>query len=87
MTKEQYGRIESDGVLKIVIPPKLPDNVVDKVVQFAPIPEFDQLNQAVYQSSPIDRGDYIDAGVEIREVKQDDVVEIELLVKEPISKG
>ncbi len=34
-----------------------------KPVIYAPIPEFDQETQAVYQDQPVDKGDVIDVGV------------------------
>ena len=34
-----------------------------KPVKFAPLPKFNQETQAVFQSAPIDKGDYIEAGV------------------------
>jgi len=40
-------------------------------VIFAEIPEFDQETQAVYQIGPVDRGDDIYVGVEIRYVEVD----------------
>ena len=87
MADAKYGRIDEEGKLVITRSLETIDKSRDKVIHFAPIPEFDQLSQAVYQAGFVDQGDYIDAGVEIREVKQDDVVEIEPIIKEPIAKG
>ncbi len=42
-----------------------------KPIRFAPIPDFDQLTQAVYQSDPIDRGDYIEAGIYVVDVPKE----------------
>lgn len=39
-----------------------------KPVVFAEIPTFDQQTQAVFQAEPIDQGDYISVGIEIREL-------------------
>lgn len=36
---------------------------MQKPVVYAPIPDFDQLTQAVYQAEPVDMGDYIEFGV------------------------
>lgn len=45
---------------------------MEKPVVYAPIPEFDQCTQAVFQTAPIDVGDYIKVGVEIRDVAVDE---------------
>lgn len=58
-----------------------------KPVQYAPIPEFDQEKQAVFQVGAVDMGSKIEVGVEVREVKQDDVVEIGPIIKDPIVKS
>ncbi len=42
---------------------------------YAPIPEFNQETQYVKQSTPIDMGDYIFVGLEIRGVATDDIEE------------
>ena len=39
-----------------------------KPVVFAEIPTFDQQTQAVFQAEPIDRGDYIETGIAIRDL-------------------
>jgi hypothetical protein len=44
----------------------------EKPTVYAPIPEFDQMTQAVFQLEPVDMGDYIFAGVEVRDVPQDE---------------
>jgi hypothetical protein len=43
-----------------------------KPIVYAPIPEFDQMTQAVFQTEPVDMEDYIFVGVEIRDLSQDD---------------
>ena len=56
-----------DGKL-LLVPEGTPNA---KPVIFAPIPEFDQTTQAVYQIGPVDKGDDIYVGVEIRYVEVD----------------
>lgn len=56
-----------DGKL-LLVPEGTPGS---KPVIFAPIPEFDQETQAVYQIGPVDKGDDIYVGVEIRYVEVD----------------
>jgi hypothetical protein len=43
-----------------------------KPTVYAEIPQFDQLTQAVYQTEPIDMGDYIYIGAEVRDLPQDE---------------
>ena len=43
---------------------------MQKPVIYADIPAFDQCTQAVYQTEPVDMGDHIFFGVEVREVEQ-----------------
>lgn len=50
-----------------------------KPIQYAEIPEFDQMNQAIYQGSVKDKGEYISVDVEIRDVEQDDDNDEELI--------
>jgi hypothetical protein len=45
---------------------------MSKPIVYAEIPEFDQLTQAVYQTEPIDMGDYIYIGVEVRDLPQEE---------------
>ena len=59
-----YGTIK-DGKL-LLVPAGTPDA---KPVVWGEIPEFDQTTQAVYQIGPVDRGDDIYVGVEIRYVE------------------
>jgi hypothetical protein len=64
---QRYGTIK-DGKLLLV-----PEGALDaKPVIFGEIPEFDQQTQAVYQIGPIDRGDDIYMGVEVRLVELDE---------------
>mgnify|MGYP007057168555 CR=1 FL=1 len=64
--KEQYYKpAERVAVEKTIIATKEP---AYKPVRFAPIPEFDQTKQAVYQESPVDKGDYIEVGVKVVDV-------------------
>ena len=68
---QKYGRIEvENGELELVLPPSVPGKG-DKPVRYAAIPKFDQLTQAVFQAAPMDRGEYIEAGVEVRAVVVD----------------
>lgn len=39
-----------------------------KPIVYVSIPNFDQETQAVYQTEPVDRGDHIELGVEIRDL-------------------
>ena len=49
-----------------------------KPVIYAPIPDFNQETQAVYQLEPVDMGEYIEIGVEVRDLPpQDDDEHIE----------
>ena len=68
---QKYGRIEN-GELVIVLPPLIPDPEKDKMLRFAPIPAFDQSTQAVFQTEAVESENYIDVGVEIRQIEQDD---------------
>ena len=38
----------------------------DKTIVYSPIPEFDQLTQYVTQQVPVDMGNYVYVGVEVR---------------------
>lgn len=64
---QRYGIIR-DGKL-LLVPEGTPDA---KPVIFGEIPAFDQETEAVYQIGPIDRGDDIYVGVELRYVELDD---------------
>jgi len=43
-----------------------------KPVIYAPIPEFDQTCEGVFQTEPVDKGDYIEVGVEVRPIETDE---------------
>ena len=43
-----------------------------KPIEYAEIPEFDQMTQAIYQGEIKDEGESISVGVEVKEVEQDD---------------
>ena len=45
-----------------------------KPIIYAPIPEFDQATQAVFQAEPVDMGDHIFVGVVVVDVEQEEVV-------------
>ncbi len=88
MSMQRYGRVDKDGNLQVskvdvaylrereitreIAEAKPPPNMKMKPIQFAAIPRFDQESEAVYQAGAIDRKDYIEVGVEVREVKQED---------------
>ena len=65
--RETYGIIQ-DGKL-VVVPKHYPGA---KPVVYEAVPLFDQETQYVVQSPPVDAGDYIYMGVEVREMEQDD---------------
>ena len=44
---------------------------MSKPIVYDLIPEFDQETQAVFQVEPVDMGDHIFVGVEVRDVTQD----------------
>lgn len=47
-----------------------------KPIIYAPIPDFNQETQAVYQLEPVDMGEYIEIGVEVRDLPpQDEYIE------------
>lgn len=43
-----------------------------KPIIYAEIPEFDQLTQAVFQTEPVDMGDHIFVGNEVRDLPPDE---------------
>lgn len=43
-----------------------------KPIVYAPIPLFDQLTQYVVQTDPIDNGDHIFVGVEVKDMQLDE---------------
>jgi len=64
---QKFGIIEN-GKLKLVrqgVPKSKP-------VVYAEIPEYDQETQAVFELPPVDNGDHIFVGLEVREVPRDD---------------
>ena len=40
----------------------------EKPIIYAEIPQFNQETQAVFQKEPVDMGEYIEVGVEIRDL-------------------
>jgi hypothetical protein len=46
-----------------------------KPIVYAEIPDFDQATQAVYQTEPVDMGEYIYVGVEVRDLPQGESIE------------
>ena len=66
----KYGLIQ-DG--KLVLVPKGTPGA--KPIHYDPIPAFDQLTQAVFETPPVDEGDFISVGNEVREVVQDEAEE------------
>ncbi len=42
---------------------------MQKPIIYAPVPEFDQQTQYVAQSAPVDMGDHIFVGVEVKELE------------------
>ncbi len=64
---QKYGIIKNDEL-------KLVSKGVSgaKPVRWEEIPQFDQQTQAIYEKTPIDKGDHIWVELEIREVEQDD---------------
>lgn len=65
---QKHGVIEN-GKLKIV-KQGYPNA---KPIVYAEIPEYDQETQAVFELPPVDDGDHIFVGLEVREVPRDDV--------------
>ena len=45
---------------------------MQKPIIYAEIPEFNQETQAVFQTEPVDMGDYIFIGVEVRDLPPDE---------------
>jgi len=45
-----------------------------KPIRYVPIPEFNQETQAVFQTAPVDMGDYIEVGITVIDLPQDDEV-------------
>lgn len=51
---------------------------MQKPVIYAEIPEFDQLTQAVFQTEPVDMGDHIFVGNEVRDLPPEEDIEFEI---------
>jgi hypothetical protein len=49
---------------------------MQKPIIYAEIPEFDQTNQSVFQANPVDMGDHIFVGVEVRDLPPQEEGEI-----------
>lgn len=69
----KYGIIQDGNLI-------LSENCLEgyKLVVYAEIPEFNQGFQAVFQIAPADKGDYVEVGIEVRELppSEDDVFEM-----------
>jgi len=66
--KEQgYGIIQNGQLVRVN-----PGYPGAKPVVYEDVPLFDQETQYVVQSPPVDLGDHIYMGVEVREMEQDD---------------
>jgi hypothetical protein len=71
---QKYGIIQ-DGIL--ILSKDCQEGY--KPVVFAEIPDnFDQQTQAVFQIEPVDKGDYIEVGVEIKELPPQEDNEFEM---------
>ncbi len=98
---KNYGKLDKDGTLLVSasrdiaytkemlvsrITREIPADY--KPVQYAPIPEFDQEGEAVFQAAGTDQGTHIEVGVEVREVRQEDAKEPgDETIKDPIGRG
>jgi len=51
---------------------------MQKPIIYAEIPEFDQLTQAVFQTEPVDMGDHIFVGNEVRDLPPEEDIEFEI---------
>jgi hypothetical protein len=51
---------------------------MQKPIIYASIPEFDQLTQAVFQTEPVDMGDHIFVGNEVRDLPPEEDIEFEI---------
>ena len=49
---------------------------MQKPIIYAPIPQFNQETQAVFQKEPVDMGEYIEVGVEVRDLPPQEEGEI-----------
>ena len=58
-----------------------------KPVKFAALPKFNQETQAVFQTAPVDKGDYIEAGVVVVDLPPEkDPIFDEPIKEEPVIK-
>jgi hypothetical protein len=57
-----------------------------KPVKFAPLPKFNQETQAVFQTAPVDKGDYIEAGVTVVDLPPEKEPVFDEMVKPVIKK-
>lgn len=64
---QKYGLLKNGEL--VVAPNGTPGA---KPIIYANVPEFDQEREAVFQTAPVDMGDHIFIGVEVREVEQDE---------------
>lgn len=64
---QKYGILKNETLT--IVPKGTPGA---KPIEYAEIPEFDQEFQAVFEKEPVDKGDHIFVGVEVREVELDD---------------
>ena len=64
---QKYG-VMTNGKLQLVSK----ETPGAKPIHYAPVPEYDQSNQAVFEGAIVDEGDYISVSVVIVEVEQDD---------------
>ncbi len=65
--RETYGIIQNGQLVRVN-----PGYPGAKPVVYEAVPLFDQETQYVVQSPPVDAGDYIYMGVEVREMEQVD---------------
>ena len=48
---------------------------MQKPIIYAQIPEFDQMTQAIFQTEPVDKGDYIEVGIEIMDLPPQEITD------------
>ena len=56
---------------------------MSKPIVYAEIPEFNQATQVIYQAEPVDMGDYIYIGVEVRDLPYQEDIEPEYIPPDP----
>ncbi len=71
---QKYGILENE-VLRMVSK----GTPGAKPIEWAPVPEYDQETEAVFEKTPEDKGDHYYIDLEVREVEQDDEQASELL--------